>query len=53
MRWHGHITRSTGLAKMIPHGTVQVGGGGTKGRQKKEMGRQQFGLDRFKVGRSP
>ena len=33
LRWYGHITRSTGLAKMIPQGTVQEGRG--KGRQKK------------------
>ena len=33
MRWYGHITRSTGLAKMILQGTVQ--GGRRKGRQKK------------------
>ena len=31
--WYGHITRSTGLAKMILQGTVQ--GGRRKGRQKK------------------
>ena len=33
LRWYGHITRSTRLAKMILQGTVQ--GGGRKGRQKK------------------
>ena len=33
LRWYGHITRSTGLAKMILHGTVQ--GGRRKGKQKK------------------
>ena len=32
LRWYGHITRSTGLAKMILQGTVQ---GGRRGRQKK------------------
>ena len=32
LRWYGHITRSTGLAKMILQGTVQ--GGSRKGRQK-------------------
>ena len=36
MRWYGHITRSTGLAKMILQGTVQ--GGRRKGRQKKRWG---------------
>ena len=33
LRWYGHITRSTRLAKMIPQGTVQ--GRRWKGRQKK------------------
>ena len=33
LRWYGHVTRSTGLAKMILQGTVQ--GGRRKGRQKK------------------
>ena len=33
LRWYGHITRSTGLSKMILPGTVQ--GGRRKGRQKK------------------
>ena len=47
LRWYGHITRSTGLAKMILQRTVQ--GGRRKSRQKKEMGRQHNGMDRFKV----
>ena len=34
LRWYGHITRSTGLAKMILQGTVQ--GGRRKGRQKRD-----------------
>ena len=33
LRWYGHTTRSTGLAKMILQGTVQ--GGRRRGRQKK------------------
>ena len=33
LRWYGHKTRSTGLAKMILQGTVQ--GGRRRGRQKK------------------
>ena len=33
LRWYGHITRSTGLTKMILQGTLQ--GGIRKGRQKK------------------
>ena len=35
LRWYGHITRSTGLAKMIPQGLVQ--GRRRKGRQKKRL----------------
>ena len=35
LRWYGHVTRSTGLAKMILQGTVQ--GGRRKGRQKKKL----------------
>ena len=34
LRWYGHITRSTGLAKMILQGTVQ--GERRKGRQKRD-----------------
>ena len=37
LRWYGHITRSPGVAKMIPQGTVQ--GGRRKGRQEKEIER--------------
>ena len=33
LRWYGHITRSSGLAKTIMQGTVQ--GGRRRGRQKK------------------
>ena len=33
LRWYGHITRSSGLAKTIMQGTVQ--GGRIRGRQKK------------------
>ena len=36
LRWYGHITRSSGLAKMILQGRVQ--GGRRKGRQKKRWG---------------
>ena len=42
LRWYGHITRSSGLAKTIMQGTVQ--GGRRRGRQK-EMGRQHPGMD--------
>ena len=48
LRWHGHKTRSTGLAKMILQGTVHRR---EKERQtEKEMGRQRNGMDRIKVG---
>ena len=33
LKWNGHVTKSTGLAKTIQHGTVQ--GGRRRGRQKK------------------
>ena len=46
LRWYGHITRSTGLAKMILQGTVQ--GGRRKGRQKRRW--EDNVTDRFKVG---
>ena len=40
LRWYGHITRSTGLAKMILQGTVQ--GRRRKGRQKKRDGKMIY-----------
>ena len=36
LSWYGHITRSTGLAKMFLQGTAQEGRG--KGRPKKRWG---------------
>ena len=33
LKWHGHVTRSSGLAKTILKGTVQ--GGRRRGRQRK------------------
>ena len=36
MKWYGHITRSSGLAKTILQGTVQ--GGRRRGRQNKRWG---------------
>ena len=33
LKWYGHVTRSFGLAKTIPQGTVQ--GGRQRGRQRK------------------
>ena len=35
LRWYGHITRSTGLAKMVLQGTVQ--GRRLKSKQKKKQ----------------
>ena len=37
LRWYGHITRSTGLAKTVMQGTVQ--GGRRRGRQRKRWGK--------------
>ena len=49
LRWSGHITRSTGLAKMITQGTVQEGRG--KDRQKKRREENIIiGMDRLRVG---
>ena len=42
MRWYGHITRSTGLSKMILQGTAQ--GGRRKGRQKERWEWTGLGL---------
>ena len=36
LKWYGHATRSSGLAKTILQGTVQ--GGGRRGRQRKQWG---------------
>ena len=48
LRWHGLITRSTGLAKVILQGTVQ--GGRRKGRQKKRWEDNITEWTGFKVG---
>ena len=45
LRWYGHKTRSTGLAKMILHCTRRE-----ERQTEKEMGRQRIGMDRIKVG---
>ena len=45
LRWYGHITRSTGLAKMILQGTVH--GGRRKSRQKKSL---HITMDAIRVG---
>ena len=36
LQWYGHVSRSSGLAKTIPQGTVK--GGRRQGRQKKRYG---------------
>ena len=36
LKWYGHVSRSSGLAKTILQGTVQ--GGRRRGRQKKRWG---------------
>ena len=48
LKWYGHVTRSSGLAKTILQGTVQ--GGRRRGRQK-EMGRQHPRMDGRDTGR--
>ena len=48
LRWYGHKTRSTALAKNYPTGHCTRR---EKERQtEKEMGRQRNGMDRIKVG---
>ena len=54
LRWYGHITRSTRLAKIILQGTVQ--GGRRKGKEEKrceENIMEQTRLKLGEVGRSP
>ena len=51
LRWYGHITRSTGLAKMTLQGTVQ--GGRRKGRKKKRWEDNVTDWTGLKVGWSP
>ena len=46
LRWYGHKTISTGLAKLILQGTIQ--GGRRRGRQKKRW--EDNEMDRIKVG---
>ena len=43
LRWCGHVTRSSGLSKIVLQGTVQ--GKRRRGRQE-EMDRQHWGMDR-------
>ena len=51
LQWHGHVSRSSGLAKTILQGTVKRG---EKTRQsEEEMGRQHHGIDRPGVGQVP
>ena len=51
LQWHGHVSRSSGLAKTILQGTVK---GGRRQRQtEKEVGRQHQGMDRPGVRQVP
>ena len=51
LRWYGHVSRSSGLAKTILLGTVK---GGEKTRQtEEEMGRQHQVIDRPGVRQVP
>ena len=47
LKWYGHVSRSSGLAKTTLQGTVK--GGRRRGRQKKKMGRQHQRMDRHGV----
>ena len=49
LKWYGHVTRSSGLAKTILQGTEQ--GGRRRGRQKKEVGGLHPGMDGHDIGR--
>ena len=51
LRFHGHVSRSSGLAKTTLQGTVN--GGRRQGGQKKEVGRQHQGMDRPGVRQVP
>ena len=51
LKWHGHVFRSSGLAKTILEGTVK--GERRQGRQKKKVGRQHQGMHRPGVRRVP
>ena len=50
LRWYGHITRSTGLAKIIPWGTYKEG---ERKQAGKEMVRQHIGMDWLNVWEKP
>ena len=51
LQWHGHVSRSSGLAKSILRSTVK--GGRRRGRQRKEVGRQHQKIDRPGVRQVP
>ena len=44
VKWYGHVSRSSSLAKTISQGTVKKGR--RQDRQKKEVERQHRGMDR-------
>ena len=51
LKWYGHVSCSSGLAKIILEGTVK---GGRRQRQpEKEVGRQHQGMDRPEVHQVP
>ena len=50
LQWYGHISRSSGLAKIILKGIVK---GEAETRQTEEMGRQYQGMDRPGVHQVP
>ena len=51
LKWYGHVSRSSGLAKIILQGTVK--GGRRKRQTDKEVGKHHQGMDRPGVRQIP
>ena len=51
LRWYGHVSRSSGLAKTIPQGSVKWGE--KTSQTEEEVGRQHQGMDRPGVRQVP
>ena len=51
LRWHRHVSRSSGLATTILQGTVK--GGRRQGKTEEEVGRQHHGMDKPGVRQVP
>ena len=50
LKWYGHVSRSSGLAKIILQGTVN---GGRRQETEEEVGKQHQGMDRPRVCQVP